>query len=81
MIVMLAPAGVRILRPKIGVKRLVGFGFFVVALAIVVFASFRLETDYGIWRVVGAGAARIGGLRLCLCGEPTGVIPLPTKQE
>src|SRR5882762_7563140 len=44
-IVMLAPAVVRIL-PKIGVKRLVGFGFFVFALAMWYFASFTLETDY-----------------------------------
>jgi len=45
-IVMLAPVVVRIL-PKVGVKRLVGFGFFVFGLAMWYFASFTLETDYG----------------------------------
>src|SRR5258708_18366559 len=45
-IVVLEPAVVRIL-PKIGVKRLVGFGFFVFGLAMWYFASFTLETDYG----------------------------------
>jgi MFS transporter, DHA2 family, multidrug resistance protein len=44
-IVMLAPVVVRIL-PKIGVKRLVGFGFLVFALAMWYFASFTLNTDY-----------------------------------
>jgi DHA2 family multidrug resistance protein len=44
-IVMLAPLVVRIL-PKIGVKRLVGFGFFVFALAMWYYASFTLNTDY-----------------------------------
>jgi DHA2 family multidrug resistance protein len=44
-IVMLAPLVVRIL-PKLGVKRLVGFGFFVFALAMWYFASFTLATDY-----------------------------------
>ena len=44
-IVMLAPVVVRIL-PKIGVKRLVGFGFFVFGLAMWYYASFTLETDY-----------------------------------
>jgi MFS transporter, DHA2 family, multidrug resistance protein len=45
-IVMLAPVVVRVL-PKIGVKRLVGFGFFVFGLAMWYYASFTLETDYG----------------------------------
>src|ERR1700720_47053 len=44
-IVMLAPVVVRIL-PKLGVKRLVGFGYFVFALAMWYFASFTLATDY-----------------------------------
>src|SRR5712675_20037 len=44
-IVMLAPVVVRIL-PKIGVKRLVGFGFFVFGLAMWYYASFTLATDY-----------------------------------
>jgi len=44
-IVMLAPLVVRIL-PKIGVKRLVGFGFFVFALAMWYYARFTLNTDY-----------------------------------
>src|SRR6266478_6166692 len=44
-IVMLAPLVVRIL-PKVGVKRLVGFGFFVFALAMLYYASFTLSTDY-----------------------------------
>ncbi len=44
-IVMLAPLVVRIL-PKVGVKRLVGFGFFVFALAMWYYASFTLSTDY-----------------------------------
>jgi DHA2 family multidrug resistance protein len=44
-IVMLAPVVVRIL-PKIGVKRLVGFGYFVFALAMWYYASFTLNTDY-----------------------------------
>src|SRR5271163_3378771 len=44
-IVMLAPVVVRIL-PKVGVKRLLGFGYFVLALAMWYFASFTLATDY-----------------------------------
>jgi MFS transporter, DHA2 family, multidrug resistance protein len=44
-IVMLAPLVVRLL-PKLGVPRLVGFGFFVFALAMWYFASFTLATDY-----------------------------------
>jgi DHA2 family multidrug resistance protein len=44
-IVMLAPVVVRIL-PKLGVKRLLGFGYFVFALAMWHFASFTLATDY-----------------------------------
>jgi MFS transporter, DHA2 family, multidrug resistance protein len=44
-IVMLAPVVVRIL-PKVGVKRLLAFGYFVFALAMWYFASFTLATDY-----------------------------------
>src|SRR5271154_3024049 len=44
-IVMLAPAVVRIL-PKLGVKRLIGFGYFTFAIAMWYFASFTLATDY-----------------------------------
>jgi MFS transporter, DHA2 family, multidrug resistance protein len=44
-IVMLAPLVVRLL-PNLGVPRLVGFGFFVFALAMWYFASFTLATDY-----------------------------------
>jgi DHA2 family multidrug resistance protein len=44
-IVMLAPLVVRLL-PKLGVKNLVGFGFFVFGLAMWYFASFTLGTDY-----------------------------------
>src|SRR5207244_7786774 len=44
-IVMLAPVVVRIL-PKIGVKWLIGFGYFVFALAMWYYASFTLATDY-----------------------------------
>jgi DHA2 family multidrug resistance protein len=44
-IVMLAPVVVRLL-PKLGVKKLVGFGYFVFALAMWYFASFTLATDY-----------------------------------
>lgn len=44
-IVMLAPLVVRIL-PKVGVKRLLAFGYFVFALAMWYFASFTLATDY-----------------------------------
>ena len=44
-IVMLAPVVVRIL-PKVGVKRLLGFGYFVFALAMWYYASFTLATDY-----------------------------------
>ena len=44
-IVMLAPLVVRIL-PKIGVKRLVGFGYFTFGMAMWYFASFTLATDY-----------------------------------
>ncbi len=44
-IVMLAPVVVRIL-PKLGVKNLVGFGYFVFAIAMWYFASFTLATDY-----------------------------------
>jgi MFS transporter, DHA2 family, multidrug resistance protein len=44
-IVMLAPLVVRLL-PKLGVKNLVGFGFFVFGLAMWYFASFTLATDY-----------------------------------
>jgi MFS transporter, DHA2 family, multidrug resistance protein len=44
-IVMLAPVVVRIL-PKVGVKRLIGFGYVVFALAMWYYASFTLATDY-----------------------------------
>src|SRR5712664_4727517 len=44
-IVMLAPVVVRIL-PKVGVKRLIGFGYFVFALAMWHYASIDLGTDY-----------------------------------
>jgi DHA2 family multidrug resistance protein len=44
-IVMLAPLVVRIL-PKVGIKRLLAFGYFVFALAMWYFASFTLATDY-----------------------------------
>jgi DHA2 family multidrug resistance protein len=44
-IVMLAPVVVRIL-PKLGVKKLLAFGYFVFALAMWYFASFTLGTDY-----------------------------------
>src|SRR6202521_5466257 len=44
-IVMLAPVVVRIL-PKVGVKRLLAFGYFVFACAMWYFASFTLATDY-----------------------------------
>src|SRR3981189_1446037 len=44
-IVMLAPLVVRIL-PKVGVKRLLGFGYLVFALAMWYYASFTLATDY-----------------------------------
>src|SRR5258706_13553844 len=42
---MLAPVVVRIL-PKVGVKRLLGFGYLVFALAMWYYASFTLATDY-----------------------------------
>src|SRR5271167_3749405 len=44
-IVMLAPVVVRIL-PKLGVKRLLAFGYFVFACAMWYYASFTLATDY-----------------------------------
>jgi MFS transporter, DHA2 family, multidrug resistance protein len=44
-IVMLAPVVVRIL-PKVGVKRLLAFGYFFFALAMWYYASFTLATDY-----------------------------------
>ena len=44
-IVMLAPVVVRIL-PRVGVKRLIGFGYFVFALAMWYYASFTLAADY-----------------------------------
>ena len=44
-IVMLAPVVVRIL-PKLGVKKLLAFGYFVFALAMWHYASFTLATDY-----------------------------------
>jgi DHA2 family multidrug resistance protein len=44
-IVLLAPVVVRIL-PKVGVKRLLAFGYFVFACAMWYFASFTLATDY-----------------------------------
>jgi MFS transporter, DHA2 family, multidrug resistance protein len=44
-IVMLAPVVVRIL-PKLGVKRLLGFGYFTFGMAMWYFASFNLATDY-----------------------------------
>jgi MFS transporter, DHA2 family, multidrug resistance protein len=44
-IVMLAPVVVRIL-PKVGVKRLLGFGYLVFAIAMWHYASFTLATDY-----------------------------------
>jgi MFS transporter, DHA2 family, multidrug resistance protein len=44
-IVMLAPVVVRIL-PRVGVKHLLAFGYFVFALAMWYYASFTLATDY-----------------------------------
>ena len=44
-IVMLAPVVVRLL-PKLGVKPLLAFGYFVFALAMWYYASFNLSTDY-----------------------------------
>jgi DHA2 family multidrug resistance protein len=44
-IVLLAPVVVRIL-PRVGVKRLLAFGYFVFALAMWYYASFTLATDY-----------------------------------
>jgi len=44
-IVMLAPVVVRIL-PKVGVKRLIAFGYIIFASAMWYFASFTLTTDY-----------------------------------
>ncbi len=44
-IVVLAPVVVRIL-PKLGVKKMIGFGYFVLAIAMWNFASFNLRTDY-----------------------------------
>jgi DHA2 family multidrug resistance protein len=44
-IVLLAPVVVRIL-PKVGVKRLLAFGYFVFACAMWYYASFTLATDY-----------------------------------
>jgi DHA2 family multidrug resistance protein len=44
-IVVLAPVVVRIL-PKLGVKKMIGFGYFVLAIAMWNFASFNLNTDY-----------------------------------
>src|SRR5580693_9319612 len=44
-IVLLAPVVVRLL-PKVGVKRLLAFGYFVFALAMWYYASFTLATDY-----------------------------------
>src|ERR1700740_2238019 len=44
-IVLLAPVVVRIL-PKLGVKKLLAFGYFVLALAMWHYASFTLATDY-----------------------------------
>src|ERR1700730_8452348 len=45
-IVVLAPGIVRIL-PKVGVKALLGIGYFIFALAMWYFASFDLRTNYG----------------------------------
>jgi DHA2 family multidrug resistance protein len=45
-IVVLAPVIVRIL-PKVGVKALLGIGYFIFALAMWYFASFDLRTNYG----------------------------------
>jgi DHA2 family multidrug resistance protein len=44
-IVVLAPVVVRIL-PKIGVKKMIGFGYFVLAIAMWHFATFDFGTDY-----------------------------------
>jgi len=66
-IVMLAPLVVRLL-PKLGVKRLVGFGFFVFALAMWYFASFTLATDYRHEAL--ARAARLGNRKALRPGEP-----------
>jgi len=61
-IVMLAPVVVRIL-PKVGVKRLLGFGYLVFALAMWYYASFTLATDYrheaGARAVQGLGIATL----------------------
>jgi DHA2 family multidrug resistance protein len=45
-IVVLAPVIVRIL-PKLGVQKLIGFGYFILALAMWNFATFDLGTNYG----------------------------------
>jgi len=63
-IVMLAPVVVRIL-PKLGVKKLLAFGYFVFALAMWYFASFTLATDYR--HEAWARRCRDWGLRRCLC--------------
>src|SRR5258706_6742182 len=59
---MLAPVVVRIL-PKVGVKRLLGFGYLVFALAMWYYASFTLATDYrheaGARAVQGLGIATL----------------------
>jgi len=62
---------VRIL-PKIGVKRLVGFGFFVFGLAMWYYASFTLGTDYEHLALARAFAG-IGNCDFVCAGEPTGV--------
>jgi DHA2 family multidrug resistance protein len=67
-IVMLAPVVVRIL-PKVGVKGLLGFGYFVFALAMWYFASFTLAADY-----------RHEALARCLQGLGIATLFVPVSQ-
>jgi MFS transporter, DHA2 family, multidrug resistance protein len=67
-IVMLAPLVVRIL-PKVGVKGLLGFGYFVFALAMWYFASFTLAADY-----------RHEALARCLQGLGIATLFVPVSQ-
>jgi len=78
-IVMLAPLVVRIL-PKVGVKRLLAFGYFVFALAMWYFASFTLATDYRH----EAWARALQGLGIATLFVPVSQLAysnLPKKQE
>jgi len=78
-IVMLAPVVVRIL-PKIGVKRLVGFGYLLFCAGHVVLREFYVE--HGLpTRSVGTRVAGTGNCDIVRAGEPAGIFQFTETQK